>query len=196
MHEFEVILPRSALPQPKPNIVLHGDCGACVLGGLANITHMVAYLTAHAVPCAFSFDDMAQALASLQDERLLDRVVEDSPCWIQPLHQAHCGFGFTSLSQAPMWYDYVRLALDAGYYGLCTISYDPVATKPSDTYFSTNHWVLIKGCRFRWVPMDLGRRGVEEILVSCSNKGDYWIAVREFARLHGGMNILLARPAH
>lgn len=196
MREFEITLPRSSLPKLLPKIVQHGDCGACVLGGIAGLSLVEAYAVVKERPSSFSLEDMAQALAVLQDRGVFDRVVDEAPCWVQHIHPAHASFGFTALSQAPMWYDYVRLAMDAGYYGLCTMSYEPVTSKPGDTYLSTNHWVVINGCRFHWEPVEgvSASRGVEEIRVSCSNKGDYWMPVREFARLHGGMNVLLARP--
>ena len=179
-------------------MVTGGDCGACVLGGLAGLSVPGAYgIGKPNGASTFSISDMQAALMMLQDHDALDRIVDEPPTWIQHVHSGHSSFGFTALSMAPMWYEYMRLAIDAGYYGLVTISFEPFHSKEGETYFGSNHWVLIKGCRFHWVPLESGKgsRGAEEILVSCSVKGDYWMPVREFARLHGGSYLLLARPA-
>lgn len=197
MREFENVLPRTTLPQPRPCVVKAGDCGACVLGGLAGLSVSGAYgVCKPDGPSHFTLEDMQSAFLLLEDQGVFDRVVDEPPCWISHIHAAHTAFGFTALSQAPNWYDYVRLAIDAGYYGVVTISFEPVTSKPGDTYLSSNHWVMIRGARFTWVKVEgmSASRGSEEILVSCSVKGDYWIAVREFARLHGGSHVLLARP--
>jgi hypothetical protein len=194
MKEFEIALPRSTVKQPEPSLSSGGDCGACVLAGLTGKPLRSMYLLVDEEPKPFTIYSMSAALGVLEDQGGLDRVVEEPPNWMPYVHPAYAAFGYTALSQAPMWWAYLRLAIDAGYYGMATMSFQPVSSKPGDTYFSSNHWVMFKGCRFRWEDMPGGSRGKEEILVSCSVKGDYWIEVREFARLHGGAQLMLARP--
>lgn len=86
------------------------------------------------------------------------------------------------------WFNYIRMAIDAGYYGVAMVNYAGTGEP------ETNHWLLICGARTEGAV----HRGpiTGEILTSCSVRGDKWYEAREFLKNMGGYDALLIRPKH
>ncbi len=102
-------------------------------------------------------------------------------------------YGTPSWEVPHEWFGYVTMAIDAGYYGLCSVSYDK-----KGPLVETDHIVLICGVREVGVPHPTlkSTRIDPQLLVSCSSKHPEgkWEGVEEFLTTRGGYNILLARP--
>lgn len=185
-------LNRRAIPQPKPAKHKGGDCSACVLGGLLNLTLDEVYATfCDGAPTALSRFEMVAALEdAMWKHRLLDRVISDIPRF-DPLPHTHI-WGQPGWGQNISWYNYVRMAVDAGYYGIASIVYEKTGPPAA-----SNHVVLICGTREREEPIGkVGSRIHQEILVSCSaaHPVGKWVGDIEFLEKWGGYNVILARP--
>jgi hypothetical protein len=138
----EVILPRRTVPQPRPFIVPQGDCGACVAGGLLDVPVIDVYdgLAKQGRAC-LQRENMIDLLWRCEKEGALDRVVVDVPSW--PVGERWQTFGAGARRQWQAWARYVRLALDAGYYGLAEVDMTGGGIEGD----GPNHWVLVCGWR-------------------------------------------------
>lgn len=184
----EIVLPRRAQPQPQPFRVACGDCGACVLGGILGLSVDDAYARSvvrrHRQLQSFCHRNMADAFDDAVRDGLADRAITRAPVW--PVNTEYMIWGACGANQWQAWSHYVRMALDAGYYGAAEINME--GGGPS-TY--PNHWVMLCG----WRPSPAGT-SLDEVLVSCSARHPEgrWIAARDFLQRHGGFNALFARP--
>ena len=185
----EVVLPRRAVPQPNPFIVSGGDCGACVYGGIFGISAKEAYertvIARFGKIQSICWDNMRDAFAEAERKGTA-RAVTRTAHWT--VDDRWCAWGAGLQAQWQAWSTYVRMALEAGYYGAASVSMDgrgPEAMGP-------DHWVLICG----WRPSQ-DETILDEVLVSCSasHPEGCWMRIREFLQRHGGFNVLLARPA-
>lgn len=186
----ETVLPRRAVPQPHPMINARGDCAACCLAGVlgwSDIRRVYDEIQGGEVR-APSWPCVRTNLWTAYSKDLVDRIIDTVPIWPEIPAQMHRGMPATA--SALEWFAYVRMAVEAGYYGLAEIAFSRSSTDPTD------HEVLICGARERREPRSEGCSVViQEILVSCSasSPDGRWVAVREFLRW-GGYNVLLVRP--
>ena len=188
----EVKLPLRVVPQPQPPFHPEGDCGACVLAGLLGVsveeiyrrkgeTSPFCWLTLHRVA--------GEALWNGE----LDRFVSRVPFWPSP-DGLRC-FGDPGWLNNLEWFEYVRMGLDGGYYGLMNYSFDgggPLAT--------ADHFVMVVGAREREVP-NPNAEGcsvvIKELLISDSSTkrpAEHWEDHLQILKEHGGYNVMLARP--
>lgn len=187
----EVVLPRRVARQPSPALVQGGDCGACVLAGIFGLSVLEAYERwgpkGYERYHSFGHNNMADALRWAEHYGIADRAIARPPLW--PVDPMWMAFGIGGHNQCQGWSHYLRLAMDAGYYGVAEISYEGV--EKDSQHPNPNHWVLLCG----WRPAP-DKTILDEVLVSCSAKcpQGYWIPIREFLVKHGGYNVLLARP--
>jgi hypothetical protein len=191
--ESETILSRRVVPQPSPGIVPAGDCGACVLAGLLDISPAAAYeLVDGRPPRPLAWPSMELALCHARDRGLLDRNVAGVPFW--HIYDGYAAYGAASWNVADHWFEYVLMAADAGYYGVAHIE-----SKGQGPGSGADHWVLICGARSHWVDTAVaGTKRLEtEIFVSCSATCvvGMWHETERFLRTRGGYNVLLARPS-
>lgn len=185
----ETVLPRRVHPQPTPFIVTGGDCGACVLGGALSIPLEQVYEIAQKKDAISGFE-MPRLLYCAMKDGLADRVIDVPAEWQS--HGKHWrSFGRPAYMESLAWFNYVRMAIDAGYYGLATVDFKRKGG------IDTDHWVLI--CGARTMPITNGGRITGEVLVSCSarNSGmqDEWVDARDFLQYRGGYDILFVRPS-
>lgn len=187
---MQIVLPRRVRPQPQPHLHPEGDCGPCVLAGLLDWEVRDVYERLYdGKPRSLSREDMRRALWG---SRGFDRIIEEAPLgWT--VYEAHRAFGSPAHLQGLGWFGYIRMAVEAGYYGLAQVSY----RKLGPTGPGTDHWVLLCGARERHPPAGQGGTIAQEVLVSCSAKSspdEEWVDAHEFLRSRGGFNLLLARP--
>ena len=193
MIRHEVTLPRRVVPQPQPHILAGGDCGACVLGGIVRQPLDAVYRNFQPdekVPTSFSWYSMRSALHLGLAEHFFDRIIVEPPTWQAP-HESQAQWGSPSWTQTLGWFAYVRMALDAGYYGLAQVNH-----AKKGPWEPTDHWVMLCGVREIW-PETSGAIH-QEVLVSCSSKStpdEEWVRVGDFLKERGGFNCLFARPA-
>ncbi len=184
----ETVLPRRAVPQPHPHVVKNGDCGACVLGGALGLPVEEVYDRLKSGRECINRGEMARMLRVACHEGIADRMIEAPAEW--PSYQ-HFGqpFGRLAYLQSLDWFNYVRMAIDAGYYGLAEVNLS--YSVPHET----DHWVLICGARTEGGVV--GKKLTGEVLVSCSarNPSGEWVEAREFLKERGGFNLLFVRPA-
>lgn len=200
----ELVLPRRALAQPSPGIVPGGDCGACCLAGCLGVSIERAYdlqdkdhraKDKPEQPYAFGWTAMAWALknAGWGENDLIDTVMDATPTWIQAYNGPIMQRGLPGWMMSYNWWSYVRLGLQAGYYGFCSICADGKGPLAPD-----DHWVLVCGVRERLEPFkDMpGNHCYHELLVSCSAKHPQgrWVEVRDFLTNYGGYNVILCKP--
>ena len=183
-----VVLPRRAVPQPKPRINSGGDCVACVLAGLVD-TDVPAMYEMLKTPTGEGVTDIYRqrdALNLLYYGGHLDRVVLDVPEW--PVHDLCRSWGRPAWTLALEWCHYTLMALDAGYYGVGLVDYH----KKGPFGDGTNHMVLI--CGYREVSEE--SRIQQQILVSCSaaHPQGEWVEVRDYLKHWGGYYTRFARP--
>jgi hypothetical protein len=198
---YEVVLARRAKPQPTPDLVQGGDCGACVYGGLFDLPIERVYDEFREKRTSLSLHEMSRMLRVAQSAGLADRVI-DRPVHFRP-HYIGGGlavFGEPAWLSAHDWHKYVQAMIDAGYYGLAQVDF---SRKGLDGH-GADHWVLICGSRtgIKWSEREgVGRAGeyINDVLVSCSARStggkDEWVDAMELLKHRGGYNILFARPA-
>lgn len=189
----EVLATRRVVQQPLPHLHPGGDCGACVLAGVLGLSVAEAYQAANR-PVADGFDwyRMREALFHLQAHGHLDRIIVDIPTWQGTAIQGQMFWGNPSWSQSLQWFAYVRMALDAGYYGIGCVNHAKLGPG-----HHPDHFVLIAGAREVWPDGDEGGAIHKEILVSCSSRStpdEEWVDVHDFLKTRGGFNLFLARP--
>ena len=193
----QIALERRALPQPTPHVVPDGDCGACCLAGALGVSIEMAYSLAaadeHARRYGLSWPNMRQALCNAKARGLIDRLIDDVPIW--PVWAGTATWGAPSWEMAYQWFGYVRMAIDAGYYGFAAVDH-----ARGGPLVSGDHFVIICGAREKEVHHPAPRNATEivpEILVSCSSastSAEEWVEVESFLTRRGGYNVLLARP--
>ena len=187
-----VELPRRVVKQPTPELFEGGDCGACVLAGLLNLSVEEVYAKLHKAgkPTPFSFDAMVEALRRAKyNLHLIDRFITRTPTW--PVWDAMRAWGDSSWHQQMDWRDWLQMAFDAGYYAIAEVrhTHEPMV-------FQTDHWVLYAGLRTKWDSPER-RHGAFEMLVSDSARTkpqEAWFDVGTHLKERGGFSVLLARP--
>ncbi len=179
----ETVLPRRVSAQPSPNICHGGDCGACVLGGVLGLTVPVVYerFESNGITNAH---EMARLLRCSSSFGLTDRIIEIPAEW--PGNRYLHSFGSPAVHESLSWFNYVRMAIDAGYYGLAQIDFEKTGGP------ETNHWVMVCGARTDGAVANKIITG--DVLISCSVRGEQWIEAREFLAKWGGYDIRFARP--
>lgn len=187
----EVVLPLRVRPQPQPHFNVGGDCGACVLAGLLGWTVDEVYaLICDGKVDSIGYSEMQRILRA--HPGLLDRTIWEAPLgW--PLYDMQRAFGAPAHLQGSPWFAYVRMAIDAGYYGIANVDFH----KRGALGHGPDHWVLICGARLRSPPPGESGRVWQDVLVSCSAKSspdEEWVDAHYFLRERGGFNLLLARP--
>jgi hypothetical protein len=187
-----VTLPRRVIQQPMPPLHDEGDCGACVVAGLLGITVEAVYeRKGETTPFCWLTLHKLIGEAYWNDE--LDRLITKVPYW--PYGDALRGFGDPSWHRNLEWFEYVRMGLDAGYYGLMNLNMKGVGP-----FAMADHFVMVVGARDHEVPNPNCKGSsmvLKELCISDSStrKPDlYWIDHLELLRNHGGYNVMLARP--
>jgi hypothetical protein len=182
----EVVLPRRVLPQPVPFINQGGDCSACVLGGLLGLPSVEATYEQYGRELS-NWWGFRTALWTASTRGHVDRILDDPPIWL-PHTPAFQTFGLPGHMNNLAWFNYVRMGLEAGYYGCAGVSFH----KSGPLGDGADHKILIVGAR------ELREPSRQEILVSCSARStpdEEWVEVRDFLRHRGGHNVVLVRPA-
>ncbi len=199
--EFEVVLPRRVLKQPRPPIRGEGDCAACAFGGILGWKDVEeVYDRAGDVANRF---EMWSALSGLRGEGEVDAFLADTPLWVPVMHSLGMPWGLASWDVPLQWFAYVRMGLEAGYYALTSVIHDrrgPVDLEKGRLYYGkTDHAVMIVGARAYWVEghVKKSRRQITEVLVSCSARSSpdlEWVDVHEFLAERGGYGVVMIRP--
>ncbi|MHC4864673.1 MAG: hypothetical protein ACYTEX_11340 [Planctomycetota bacterium] len=196
----EVVLPRRALPQPKPAIVDGGDCGPCVFAGLVGLPRVAEayehYSPRDPIHESWHHNEMVRAVQTAMADDLIDRIVTGVPIWMPP--PIRMSFGAPAHEQSLEWFEYIRMGLDAGYYGLTPIDYDG----RSGGKGGPDHWVMICGARTLAEKLVLsgGAKATcfhNQILVSNSapsHPAEEWVDPFKWLRDHGGFAVILTRP--
>lgn len=186
----ESVLPLRVVPQPSPDVCAGGDCGACVLAGLTGLEVPEVYRRLHDGKVQ-TFDQGAMGRA-LHEPDFFDRCVEAPIGW--PVNHVWAAWGMQPHHQNIEWFRYVRMGLDAGYYGVACVDF----RKAGPLGMGTDHWVLLCGYRERRPsPGSGGGRVFTELLVSCSARSspaEEWVDSHDFLRERGGFNLCLVRP--
>lgn len=189
----KVVLPRRVQPQPTPDIHPGGDCGACVIGGALGISVPEVYRRFQSTGVTSHYE-MRRLLRCSVSEGLADRIIEE-PCEWDSHGQHWRSFGLPAFMQSLPWFNQVRMAIDAGYYGLAQVDFSRRGlTGPT---LDTDHWVLLCGARTEGSVC--GKTLTGEVLVSCSARSsagrDEWVEARDFLTHRGGYDVLFVRPA-
>lgn len=182
-HAGEIILPRRARQQPRPEINVGGDCGACSLGGALNLDVPAVY-SRFTTGGITNHGEMGRCIRCASSYGLADRIIDTPAEW--PSNRYMRSFGSPSVHEYLCWFNHIRLAIDAGYYGVTMVDYDAKGGP------DTNHWVLIAGARTKGAVTNEVLTG--EVFISCSVSGERWIEAREFLRTMGGYDALFVRP--
>lgn len=190
-----VILPRRVVRQPKPNLNPGGDCGACVLAGVLQLEgpQGVYDQFMDGKPQSLGWHEQADLLGKLYWNGVLDRVITDVPHWPNEAPPFLQAFGISAVQQSMAWFRYMRMAFDAGYYGV--LPWDYSGSGPLG--HGTDHVVLACGVREESVALDNGVGRIEQqILISCSaaHPEGKWYSKLDILKRHGGFNAILVRP--
>lgn len=186
----ERVLPIRVVPQPVPFVVDAGDCGACVLAGLTGLDVADVYARLRDGKAqTFGQHEMGRALL---DPEFFDRCVDAPIGW--QINAVYAAWGAQPHHQNIEWFRYVRMGLDAGYYGVACVD----SSKSGPLGVGTDHWVLLCGYRERRpAPGSGGGRIFTELLVSCSARSspdEEWVDSHDFLRERGGFNLRMVRP--
>jgi hypothetical protein len=180
----ELVLRRRARTQPAPEITKGGDCGACALGGALGLEVADVYARFGSKGIT-NRGEMARCLRCASSHGLADRVIDTPAEW--PSNRWMASFGWPAVHEYLCWFNQVRMAIDAGYYGLAMVDFDAKGGP------DTNHWVLVCGARTKGAIS--GETLTGDVLISCSPRGARWVETREFLRTMGGYDVLFVRPA-
>jgi hypothetical protein len=171
----EIVLPRRPPINPTPCINGGGDCGACVVAGVLNITVEQAYeyhvsgnyYGGDPIPKISSWNQnsMRNTLTMLVNDlggyretpRLLEHVVDDVPIWpfAFPFQGLGIPYGLAGHRQFDGWVNYVRAMLTGQYYGITTVYNNGFKKTTDDAMFGeTDHWITIVGWRYAFVPTE------------------------------------------
>jgi len=204
-YENEVVLPRRVRQQRDnlPALWKEGDCGACVLAGVLDLPDLkAAYeLTDEGKIEPFSHTRLYRALHAADRKGLVDRLITEVPSW--SVYQVHQTWGSPAWLQNLDWFYWLRMGIDAGYYGLASVDADhrgPLKGR-------VNHIVLIVGTREE-IEHKTMKSSVDgnfinysshtpQVLISCSSTksvDEEWVNVRDYLMWWGGFNIQLVRP--
>lgn len=188
---IEVVLDRRCILQPKPAFHVSGDSGACVLASILGSDPQDIYDQFIGSVRPLSRDDVIYVLQKADTDNLIDRLVTATPHWALP--EFRLSYGYTSWQLSDEWFDYVRMALDAGYYGLAELN-----DRHRGPRNGGSSWAMFVGIRETRKPPS--RRGARfeqvkrEVLVS-TPKFDKWIDVSPLLKYQGGYNVILVRPS-
>lgn len=194
--ENEIVLPLRVTPQPNPNLNPGGDCGACAVSGLTGLSVQEVYdnLNEGKVD-GFTYHDMRKVLHRGLSEGHFDRLIIDVPHW--NCHDCYAHFGTPSWQQNLAWFNYIRMAMEAGYYAVASVSYDKLGP-----LHPTDHVVLFCGTRSVYKPhetMEGCGSIIPQVLISCSARSspdEEWVNVLDdLLKKRGGFNCFLVRPA-
>jgi hypothetical protein len=194
---YEVVLPLRVVPQPQPSLNPGGDCSACVIAGILGLRVEDVYEDlGRGAPRGLTYYCRRELLERAKSRGLIDRLVLAVPLWPNSM-DGYLAFGHQGHLFCTEWFDYMRMALDAGYYGIASVQFEKTGAGTAMPP-ETNHAVLICGVRERRVPLSQGAcRTDNEVLVSCSSKSSpdlEWVEVQEFLAQRGGYNVQLVRP--
>ena len=118
------------MKQPSPSIVDGGDCGACVLAGVFNLTVEEAYDDLLGKRDAVSYQEMHGAIYESHHRKLCTDFVDEVPLWINAVSNSRLNVGAPSWMMSLQWFDYIKMAIQAGYYGVASVDFDKtVVTK-------------------------------------------------------------------
>lgn len=214
----EITLPRRPVKNRLVSLYSGGDCGACVLAGLLGLPdaedayklHISGeYAGGGKIPQIESFtrQTMQHSLEALQTDwkitpNLIEHVVSDIPIW--PFGYARHNLTFAMRPQHE-WRDYARALLTGGYYGIAQVMMGGHApTAPMKDYGLTNHWIMICGWRYCYIPETDPERiklttgfYKEEFLIGDSAKSrplECWVDANDFQNYWGGFAALWAKP--
>lgn len=197
MSEFEIVLARRVVPQPASFIVAGGDCGACVLAGLLGISVERVYDELREKRESIHFSEMARILRCAEFRGLAEAYIDEPAFWMPFGGGAGmCPFGNTAKWSARAWFNYVRMAMIAGYHAIAHVDHE----RKGDAGLGPNHWVALVGIRSRKVPgkVEGSYSFEEEVLVSCSARStpaEEWVDAHQFLRERGGFDLLFVKPA-
>lgn len=184
----EVVLPRRSVLQPHPEIHKGGDCGACALAGALGISAAEVYARFDSQGIT-NKHEMARCLRCASSAGLADRVIDTHAEW--PAGHWASSFGHHAVLEYLSWFTHVRMAIDAGYYGVAMVNYDGARVIDE---FETNHWVLICGARTEGAVS--GKTITGEVLLSCSaGRLNGWFEARDVLKRLGAYDVLFVRPA-
>lgn len=179
----EIVLPRRSRPQPHPELRKGGDCGGCALGGALGLEVAEVY-KAFDTEGITNGHEMARCLRCAAMYGHADRILDVHAEWD---YRTGCdAFGHPAYFQYLPWFNYIRMAIDAGYYGVAMVNYEGTGEP------ETNHWILVCGARTEGTVS--GKTITGEVLVSCSVRGEKWYEARHFLKQMGGYDTLLVRP--
>jgi hypothetical protein len=192
--EYEYILPRRAMKQPKPNVNPEGDCGPCVLAGVVGLPGVMEVYNRYNKGKIEAFSHVAfkDLIHQAESEGLISHYIYDVPHW--HVWQGHQVFGSPAWCQNLQWFNYICMAIQAGYYGMASISMDG-----KGAYVDPDHFVLICGAREVSIPHETMEGCFNlrpEILVSCPARHveGVWFPVLDFLKNQGGFNAYLVKP--
>ena len=193
MFRNSVLLKKRVIPQPLQALNTAGDCGACVLGSLFNLSIKEVYERFNnGEPKGFTIVDLRNILLDTNNRKYFERAVTDVPYWqVKNTDQA---FGNPSWNQSQEWFNYIRMGLDGGYYPIPLVHY-----KKGGCFSIVDHVVMICGCREKMEPLPRLNTHIikPQILVSCpatTSLDEEWVDVKDFLKERGGFNCLLVRP--
>lgn len=192
----QIILPRRAIPQPVPHIAPAGDCVACCIGGLLDISVQAATELDLREPEEDPRSPVGvhAFLSRLVRDGELEHVVLDAPSWPSVWPKADPPWGRCAWYQALPWWNYARALMAGGYYGIAYVNH--AQKGPLE---ETDHMVLFVGARSyveKHPKIDDAGTYRHEILVSCSSKktpAEEWVRVRDLLTFRGGFNACWAK---
>jgi hypothetical protein len=197
MNEFEIVLPRHVPRNPEPKIYLGGDCGACVLSALTNIPVAEIYAIARddKKVSPFGLQNMISALNTLGRQYFYHHITT-FPNWINEVYR--WPFGFSACQMNLAWFDYVRVAIEAGYYGICEVNMRGEGDL-NGRGCETDHWVLLCGVRITKHPATIPGAFMldDEVLIRDSSRtmpAERWMESSDFLIRHGGFQTILVKP--
>lgn len=191
----EKILPLRSKHKLPVSIVKNGDCTYCCIAGLLGVEIEKVYelcvqygVTEKYEPLTHEFG-IPNLLGELIDKNWLNAFIDHVPFWPQQYLNIQ-SYGFQGHMFWKPWFDYISMAIDAGYYGLLSVNC-------YGTGGVNDHTVLLKGYRTRWVDNPNFKGSLvlhSELCISDPNKEeDGWFLCETYLKNYGGYDVILVR---
>ena len=158
-----------------------GDCAPCCIAGISKASLTEIYDIVGGVKNGLAYIDIIYILDKLHIAH--ENYLPSDNMWSN--NPEYFTFGRPSWYNFQGWWKLSEQRMNRGFVGLANVNFNGKAN--IEDY--TDHFVLIYGLEQK---SEMAKDKL--VLISCSAKGEYKIAVKDFLWKHGGYNTIWAKP--
>jgi hypothetical protein len=192
----EYVVDVDPLPQSSGHVLDGGDCAYCCIAGIFGLpTILSAYeLVESHMPEEGGWRTRC-SMSVHRNEMFFESVMGEFQEYQPPFMHYRPGLAALPWDNTN-WIWGVRQICEAGHVLLASIRLTGSPPRAPRTGGDTDHAVIINGFRQKWVPSQVvgGKSLSQEVRISCSAKGRYWIDWENFLYYHHGYPAIVVDP--